>query len=67
MGMYPNIMQPIPFMKHKSKYPPGAAQEKQTVVPEKNEAIEGNKEENKEENKVVVDPENQMQEEPKQE
>ena len=61
--MYPNIMQPIPFMKHKSKYPPGAAQEKQTVVPEKNEKIE----ENKEENKVVVDPENQMQEEPKQE
>ena len=59
--MYPNMMQPIPFMKHKSKHPAGAPQAK-AATPEKNEKIEENKEENK-----VVDSENQMQEEPKQE
>ena len=55
-------MQPIPFMKHKSKHPAGATQEKQAVTPDKNEKNEENKEENK-----IVDSENQMQEEPKQE
>ena len=40
MGMYPNMMQPIPFMKHKSKHPPGATQEKNTNPNEKNEETE---------------------------
>ena len=65
MGMYPNMMQPIPFMKHKSKHPAGAAQEKQTVVPEKNEENEQKKENNNENDNI--DSQNQMQEEPKQE
>ena len=60
--MVPNIIQPIPFVKHKNKHPAGATQEKQAVIPEKNDKIEENKEENK-----VVEAENQMQEEPKQE
>ena len=58
MGMYPNMMQPIPFKKHKSKNPPG--QEKQANAPGKNEKTEENKDEKKEE---VVDSQNQMQEE----
>ena len=37
MAMYPNMMQPIPFIKHKSKHQSGTAQEKSVVTPEKNE------------------------------
>ena len=61
MGMYPNMMQPIPFMKHKSKHPPGATQEKNTNPNEKNEETE-----QKIEEKNNEDSQNQMQEEPKQ-
>ena len=62
MGMYPKMMQPIPYIKHKSKHQTGVKQEKQMETQEKNEKREENKEENK-----VVDSENQIQEEPKQE
>ena len=66
MGMYPNMMHPIPFMKHKSKHSTSSAQEKQGNTPEKNEKIEEKKEEKKEENNNA-DSQNQIQEEKKQE
>ena len=61
MGIYPNMMQPIPFMKHKSKHPAGVTQEKINNPNEKNEEIE-----QKIEDKNNEDIQNQMQEEPKQ-
>jgi len=60
--MYPNMMHPIPFMKHKSKHPAGLGPEKHVISPEKNEDKEQKKEENIPENQN----QNQMQEEPKQ-
>jgi hypothetical protein len=65
MAMYPNMMQPIPFMKHKSKHPSGTPQEKSTIAPEKNEENEQKKENNNENDNI--DSQNQMQEEQKQE
>ena len=56
MGMYPNMMRPIPFMSHKSKHQ--ASQEKKS-----NEKNEGEKkdEEKKEENVPQNDQSNQNQ------
>ena len=62
MAMYPNMMQPIPFIKHKSKHQTGTAQEKNVVSPEKNETEQKKDEANPEEKN-----ENQKQEEPIQE
>ena len=64
--MYPNMMQPIPFIKHKSKHPIGATtQEKNIATPEKNVENEQKKEENNENNGVETQNQNQMQEETK--
>ena len=63
MGMYPNMVNPIPFKKHKSKHPIGTATQEKN--PEKNAEIEQKKEENNENN--AAESQNQMQEEPKQE
>jgi hypothetical protein len=66
MGMYPNMMQPIPFIKHKSKHPIGTTtQEKNIATPEKNVENEQKKEENNENNGVETQNQNQMQEETK--
>jgi hypothetical protein len=61
MAMYPNMMHPIPFIKHKSKHPSGIQQDKTSVTPEKNEGKNDKKEDN------LVDSQNKMKEEPKQE
>ena len=63
MGMYPNMVNPIPFKKHKSKHPIGTATQEKNH--EKNAEIEQKKEENNENN--VAESQNQMQEESKQE
>ena len=61
--MYPNMMQPIPYKKHKSKHPgAGNTQEKPANTTEKNEETEQKKDE-----KNVEDTQNQIQEEIKQE
>ena len=64
MGMYPNMIQPIPFIKHKNKHPTGAGQEIINNPNEKNEETEQKKEEKNEE-KNEQNIQNQMQEEPK--
>ncbi len=61
MAMYPNMMQPIPYMKHKSKHPGGISQEKTTAQSEKKEENEQIKEDNKENN--IIDSQNQIKEE----
>ena len=63
--MYPNMMHPIPFIKHNSKHPSGAPQDKANITSEKSEAKDEKKEDNNENN--IVDSQNQMEEEPKQE
>jgi hypothetical protein len=60
MGMYPNMMRPIPFMKHKPKHPTN--QEKN--VNEKNEG-EKKEENTPQENQNQKNENNQMQEENK--
>ncbi len=64
--MYPNMMHPIPFMKHKSKHPSGVPQDKANTTSEKSEVKDEKKEDNINENNIV-DSQNQMEEEPKQE
>ena len=63
--MYPKMMQPIPFMKHKNKYPAGSGQEKNINPNEKNEEAEQKKEEKNEE-KNDENIQNQMKVEQKQ-
>ena len=62
MAMYPNMMQPIPFIKHKNKHQTGNAQEKSVISSEKNEN-ELKKDDTNPDEKIT----NQKQEEPIQE
>ena len=55
MAIYPNAIQPMPFMKPKNKHQPGTTKEKNITIPEK-------KEEN---NDINEQKQNEMQEDPK--
>lgn len=62
MAIYPNAIQPMPFMKPKNKHQPGTTKEKNITIPEKKEGSEQIKEEN---NDINEPKQNEMQEDPK--
>ena len=45
MAIYPNAIQPMPFMKPKNKHQIGTTKEKNIIIPEKKEGSEQIKEE----------------------
>lgn len=61
MGMYPNMMHPVPFIKHKAKHPAGSSvpASKPEVTENKTEAINPQTQ-----NEIV--PEQQQQQQPEQ-
>ena len=62
MAIYPNAIQPMPFMKPKNKHQTGTTKEKNITIPEKKEGSEQKKEEN---NDINEQKQNEMQEDPK--
>ena len=58
MAMYPNMMHPIPFVKHKSKHPPVNEQEKAQMNQTNNVKNENNVNETKKEENIQMQEEN---------
>ena len=61
MGMYPNMMQSIPFKKHKKNFQ-GGNQEKSTTIKEKEKEEEKEKEQKTEDNNENATPDAQKEE-----